>query len=127
MATPDSPIAFDTNVTVDGQGFIAGTGVVMKGAVSAQAITTGGTIVVGNVGKVRLNPAGAVTGVIMPAGQYDGQLVSLLNIAVAANTITFAAAGTSLVADGATTAIAGVVGRMLQWDATAALWFKVSG
>lgn len=124
----DQPIPFDGNITADGNGFLGMTAPVLKSTGGTpQAIATGNTVVVGNVGKVRLNPAGVVTGIIMPVGQYDGQLVTLLNIAVAANTIAFAVAGTSNVADGATTAIAGVTGRMLQWDATAALWFKVSG
>lgn len=90
---------------------------------TAQVITTGGTINCQSIKTMRLNPAAAVTGVIMPAGQKDGQPVILINEATAANTITFAASGTSRVSLGTAVVIAGGASRVLYWDSAANLWY----
>jgi hypothetical protein len=101
----------------------------LAGAGVSIPIATGGIIPSNNsgvpIGMVRLNPAAAVTGVILGQGLFNGQIIALVNEAIAANTITPAAAGTSFIADGAT-AIAGLTGRLLVWDASAALWFRLA-
>ena len=91
---------------------------------TSNAVATGGTITTAGVSSARVNPAGAVTGVILQAGTVAGQEVWVVNEAAAANTVTFAAAGTSNVADGASSALAGVVARKFVWDSVAALWFR---
>lgn len=65
---------------------------------------------------------GARTGIILTAGTVDGQIINLIN--ASANTITFAAAGTSNVADGATTAIAANRAVTLIWDTGSSRWYK---
>lgn len=64
----------------------------------------------------------ARTGIILTAGTVDGQIINLIN--ASANTITFAAAGTSNVADGATTAIAANRAVTLIWDSGSSRWYK---
>ena len=91
---------------------------------AALAIATAGTITPGPNYTVRLAPAGAVTGVIMAKGIYPGQECCLINESVAGSTITFAAAGTSNVADGASSALAGLLARALIWDSVAQLWYR---
>jgi hypothetical protein len=87
------------------------------------AVTTGGTISTSNTSCVRVSPAAAVTGVILGAGSVDGQRVTISNEATAANTITFAAAGTSNVADGTSSVIAGLTARSFVWVANSSRWF----
>jgi hypothetical protein len=89
---------------------------------TAAAIATGGTIVTSGppqIGQARVSPAAAVTGVILAPGVTPGQTVWVINEAVAANTITFAAAATSNVADGASDVIAGLQARLYVWDSAA--------
>lgn len=91
---------------------------------TAPAVTTGGTINTAGLGSSRVSPAGAVTGVILQPGTVPEQEVWVINEAVAANTITFAAAVTSNVADGAGSALAGLVARKFVWDSIQLLWFR---
>ena len=87
-----------------------------------QVIATDGTVTLPTYSSIkRLNPAAAVTGVILPVGREEGDTVTLVNIS--ANSITFAAAATSRVADGASAVIAALTRMTLIWDATAARWF----
>ena len=96
------------------------------GVVTGQAIATGNTIVIpANQSVVRLTAGAAATGVIMPAGTTNGQIVILQISTAAANTITFAAAGTSNVAGGAGVSLAGLAAHALVWDATSELWYQV--
>lgn len=69
----------------------------------------------------RLNPAGAITGMILAPGAFDGQCVELMNIS--ANSVTFAASGTSNVADGTSDVIAAATSQIYRWDATGSLWY----
>ncbi len=83
-------------------------------------LATGNTITpTGNA--VIFTTGGAVTGVIMAAGSVDGQEFTILNNS--ANSITFAAVGTSRVADGASAVIAANTRMTLVWSAAASLWF----
>lgn len=89
---------------------------------AAQTVTTGYTITLPTGGFHQLlTTGGAVTGVILTAGRFDGDKVELLNNS--GNSITFAAAGTSNVADGVSAVIAANTKMSLTWSATAAKWF----
>lgn len=90
---------------------------------SAAAVATSGTITTAGVSVARVSPTGAVTGVILQAGTFPGQEVTVVNEAVAANTVTFAASGTSNVADGTSSVIAGLTARSFVWDSATSLWY----
>lgn len=91
---------------------------------TAAATATSGTITTANVATARVTPAAAVTGVILQAGTVTGQEVTVLNEAVAANTVTFAVSGTSNVADGVSRAIPGLTAVAFVWDGTTSLWYR---
>lgn len=91
---------------------------------TAQVITTGATINPGVNYSARVAPAAAATGVILAPGQYPGQECVVINESVAASSITFAAAATSHVADGATTALPGLQARSFVWDSITQLWYR---
>lgn len=90
---------------------------------SAAAVATNGTITTAGVSVARVAPTGAVTGVILAVGTTGGQVCTVVNEAVAANTVTFAASGTSNVADGTSSVIAGLTARRFVWDSGVSLWF----
>lgn len=69
----------------------------------------------------RVNPAAAITGVILQGGAFDGQTVVVVNEATALNTVTFAAAGTSNVAGGVGVVIPGQTAATFVWRGT--LWY----
>lgn len=90
---------------------------------AAATVTTSGTIALPTTGNVlKLTTGGAVTGVILTAGVYDGQRLTLIN--VSANSITFAAAGTSNVADGTSGVIAANRSMAFVWDSTSTRWYR---
>jgi hypothetical protein len=89
---------------------------------SAQIIATNGTITTGGLKVVRLAPAGPVTGVKMQAGQRDGEVCWLCNESASADSITFAASGTSLMSLGTALVIAGLAKYPAVWDSAAGLW-----
>lgn len=91
---------------------------------TVQTVTTGGTINT-NYNSVRVSAAGAITGMIMAPGVKAGQLCCIIVESAAANTLTFAAAGTSNVAGGATAVWAGLNAHLCIWDATTALWYQI--
>lgn len=93
-------------------------------SISSPALATGGTIDT-SPGIARVNPAAAVTAVVM-APSRGNQFVTVVNEAAAANTIAFDVAGTSNVADGAGTVLAGLTARSFVWDSTARRWFRVA-
>ena len=87
------------------------------GAGNGETLDTGTNI-------VRYDPNGASrTGVILKAGTREGQIVTIVNIADAAETITFAAAGTSNVSNGVTSAIARYGARQFVWDGF--IWYPL--
>lgn len=70
------------------------------------------------------DPGGASrTGVILTAGLRDGQHVKVVNFADAAEDMTFAAAGTSNVAGGASVIISQFETAEFVWNATRSLWY----
>lgn len=86
-------------------------------------LSTGNTITPGNLDSVRVTAAAAITGVILAAGTKAGQEITVIHEGAAANTITFAAAGTSNVSDGVSDVITGPTSRSFKWDATTLLWY----
>lgn len=68
------------------------------------------------------SPTGNLTGAIIAKGLMDGQTFSLVNDS--AFTITFAASGTSNVADGVSDVIAANTSRKFVYLASASLWFR---
>lgn len=66
---------------------------------------------------------GSRTGVIIQAGIEDGERITIVNVADANETITFAAAGTSNVAGGTGVAIAQNAALTLFWDDVTNLWY----
>jgi hypothetical protein len=97
------------------------------GSSPTQAVATGTATILIPVGVVslKLSAAAATTGATLPQGTVDGQLLWLTITTAAANTVTFAAAGTSFVAGGAAVSLAGLATHLLRWDAGSSLWFQV--
>ena len=90
---------------------------------TAQTLVNGSTVnITGNL--IPVTSAAAVTGIILPAGSVDGQMLSLYNTGT--SSITFAIAGTSRVADGAGSPIAPATARLFMWSQAANLWYRTS-
>ncbi len=89
---------------------------------SAAATASSGTITTSGVGVARINPAAAITGVIMEAGSITGQMVWVSNEATAEKSCTFAAQGTSNVANGVAETIPGLQARLYVWNGT--YWYS---
>ena len=85
-------------------------------------IATSDTIATAATGTSRVDPAAAVTGIILEAGTQPAQLVVVLN--ESAFSVTFAAAGTSNVADGTSSVIAAKRCAMFFWDSSTSLWYR---
>lgn len=90
---------------------------------TAPVLATAGTITTAGVGLARVAPAGAVTGVILQPGTADPQRVTVVNESPGADSVTFAAAGTSNVANGASCVIPGLTAQSFVWDTATALWY----
>jgi hypothetical protein len=101
----------------------APTGAIGPQSATAVAVATSGTIATVGLGVSRVAPAGAVTGVILQAGTYQGQPCVVINESAAASTVTMAVAGTSNVADGASCVIAGLTQKTFIWDTGTSLWY----
>lgn len=87
-----------------------------------QTLTNSATITLPvGINKV-VDNGGAVTGIIMTAGLYDGQIVNVINAAAAS--VTFATAGTSNVADGTSAVIAANRAVTLIYDSGTSLWYR---
>ena len=93
---------------------------------TAVATATSGTIATASLKVSRVSPTAAVTGVILAVGTYDGQDVWVVNEATAANTVTFAASGTSNVAAGTAAVIAGAAASHFIWSSGTLLWYKAA-
>ncbi len=91
-----------------------------------QTLANGNTIAVAaNQSSVRVTAAGAVNGIILPAGSLGGQMLSIIHEGAAANTITFAVAANSNVAGGAAVSLAGLAAHLFIWNAVTSLWYQV--
>jgi hypothetical protein len=113
-----------TGGTAGTRGAIVLAGPVRSPVTAAQTVAGSGTITLPTTGRNKLlTTGGAVTGVILTAGRTDGEEVVLLN--TSANSITFAAAGTSNVSNGTSAVIAANAAMKLIWDATGSRWYPV--
>jgi hypothetical protein len=93
---------------------------------SAPATATSGTITTSGVNVARSSPASVITAAVLQAGTVAGQVVYVVNEATVANSIQFAASGTSNVADGANSIIPGGQGRFYVWDSGTSFWYEVT-
>ena len=91
-------------------------------SVTAPATASSGTIATASLGVSRVAPTGNITGVILQIGNYQGQMVTVIN--EANFTIAFAVAGTSNVADGATSSIPALCARRFTYDSVTSLWYR---
>lgn len=89
---------------------------------SAAAIANGGTIGTFATGAARVVPAANVTGIILEAGSEPAQVVTVIN--ESAFTVTFAAAGTSNVADGTSSVISANRCALFVWDSSTSRWYR---
>jgi hypothetical protein len=119
----------DTNISLafapKGTGRLSFEGAISSPVTTVQNLTNSATITLPTGGRnKRLSASGgAVTGIILTAGSYDGQEVVLWNIETT-NTITFATGATSNVADGTSAVIGALRAVKFFWDATSARWFR---
>jgi hypothetical protein len=93
---------------------------------TVQTLATGNTVnIPANVSAIRVTAAAAVTGIIIPAATgAPGAMLCVIHEGAAANTITFAASGTSNVADGASDVITGPSAALFIWDNVTLLWYR---
>ena len=92
---------------------------------NAVALANGNTITTLGVAVARVNPTSAVTGIILQAGIYGGQEVAVINEAISANSVTFAASSSN-VADGSSAIIGGATAKKFIWDSVTNLWYRTS-
>lgn len=94
---------------------------------TAQAVATGSAAILipSGTSYVRITAAAATTGASLPVGSYNGQLLIISISTAAANTVTFAAAGTSNVAGGTGVSLAGLAAHLFVWDGVGSLWYQV--
>jgi hypothetical protein len=92
-----------------------------------QAVATGTAVILIPAGTdlVRISAAAATTGATLPLGTVQGQTLTIIITTAAANTVTFAAAGTSFVAGGAAVSLAGLAAHTFKWDIVGQLWYQV--
>lgn len=105
---------------------------IVQGAAQGSAVQPATALVLTGSGTItptapvyRLNPSSAVAGIVMAAGTYTGQRVSLVN--TSAFSVTFAAVGTSNVADGVSAVIAPLTDMTLVWDSVGLKWYHENG
>jgi hypothetical protein len=112
-------------VTTDGAGNLATNTLATIQSATAVVVGNSGTIATAATGVSLVNPSAAVTGVILQAGTVGGQRVTVVNIAVPANTVTFAAAATSNVIDGVSDVIAGQHAAEFVWTSGGSRWYRI--
>ncbi len=95
----------------------------MPRTTNVQTLTNGATVTHNNSGNVAVDQAAAVTGIIMQAGSFSGQLCWIVNTS-AANTVTFAASGTSNVATGISAAVGALKASLFIWNGNTRLWYQ---
>lgn len=115
------------SITSDGKGNINAVSLGMsQSSAAAQAVATGTAIILIPAGAsvVRISAGAATTGATLPVGTRTGQILIIIITSAAANTVTFAAAGTSFVAGGAAVSMAGLAAHQFVWDNTGLLWYQ---
>jgi len=98
-------------------------GLFANGTYAAAQVLTNGATITSDKSYTQVAPAAAVTGIIMGAGTYDGQTMDVVNSS--ANSVTFAAAGTSLVATGTACIIPAHQGTTFRWSVNTSLWYQL--
>jgi hypothetical protein len=91
------------------------------GSSSVTLTANGQTIGTHSGAVVYVTATGVVTGIILQAGSFDGEILYVVNVGT--NLVTFAAAGVSHVALGAAVSIATLVQRAFIWRASSSLWY----
>lgn len=108
---------------------LAGTARLGTSSALQTAAGNGETINTSGIGYAHYTTNGAArTGVILQAGTYDGQELTVFNEdPTAGNSITMAVVATSNVANGVTCVINGLQARKFAWNATAATaaWYEM--
>lgn len=89
---------------------------------SAQTLATGDTITTAQTGGARTTNTAAVTGIILGAGSYGGQRVTVFNEGT--GSITFAASSSN-VQGGSSVSIAASSATMFVWESVQGLWYPV--
>jgi len=92
---------------------------------TSPTLANSGTITHNNSGVAKVTNAGATTGNIIQAGQFDGQLLIVLN--EGSGSITMAAAGTSNVLQGTAAIIPATSAAIFVWSTTNSRWHGVEG
>lgn len=90
------------------------------GNYSAPVVLTNNATITPSAAQICVNPAAAVTGIIIGTTFYSGQALTVCN--QSANLITFAAAGTSNVAQGVAATIPALTNRTFYWNSNTSLW-----
>jgi hypothetical protein len=100
---------------------------------TAQSLNTGDTIATSGpplVDIARVSPAAAVTGIILQPGVTPGQNVWVVNEAAIGNSVQFATAATSNIADGANCILLGGRAKLFVWDSAAnsgaGFWYEMT-
>jgi hypothetical protein len=122
------PAGAAASLSVNGQTVISSLGNVTGGVQTSgvvQTLVNTNTINTAGLSSTRVTAAGAVTGIILQPGTVPDQRITVIHEGAAANTATFAAAGTSNVAGGVTDSIAGLHAHIFVWDAITSLWYLV--
>jgi hypothetical protein len=107
---------------------LAGAGIqlspsIVVSPVTAQALSNGTTVTMSaSFGAIPVTATGNVTGIILATAVNSGQQVTVINRS--AFTVTFAAAGTSNVADGTADVIPALAARTFTWDTSTARWYR---
>lgn len=92
-------------------------------SLTAPIIVNGNTITTSGLATSRVAPGGAVTGIVLQKGSYQGQKCTVINESAAGSTVTFAVVGTSFVADGVSCVLAGLRQMVFAWDTSTSLWY----
>lgn len=87
---------------------------------SSPSTATGASISTAYVSVARVSPSAAVTGVILQAGLFDGQEITVQN--ESANLITFGDTGSN-VSGGSAITITGGRAQSFRWNSNKSLWF----
>lgn len=122
-----SPTAVgSTAALVEVQGDLqAGDGLSIGQGLAVQTLVNGSTITTAGKTMQPVTAAASVTGIILQAGTFDGQCISLPSDAASGVTITFAAAATSHVKTGVATVIQPGSALELRWVASTGFWYPV--
>lgn len=107
----------------NGHAIYSNTDISFTQSAASAAITNGQTITTAGTVLARINPGSAVTGIILQAGTQPGQKCVVVN-ENSTNSATFAASGTSNVADGVSSVVANLRSASFYWDSVQALWFR---